>query len=81
MPIALKVLAMTVVCAALVSGCGKKGVLEAPSAEAKEEKTGDKKDGEKKDKVTYTVGKEKENKSSQYPTGEHRPFILDGLLR
>ncbi|MBC8050592.1 MAG: hypothetical protein H7X92_10670 [Chitinophagales bacterium] len=81
-----------------LAGCGKKGTLEAPSAEAKSEKKDgeEKADGEKgkkKQDTASSVGKGSatvigkgsgtgkiENKPSQYPTGPHRPFILDGLL-
>lgn len=73
-----------------LAGCGKKGTLEAPSAVEKSE-GGEKADGQKgksKQDVT-TAGKDGatgfgkgggSNKPNQYPTGPHRPFILDGLL-
>ncbi len=65
----------------ILTGCGKKGTLETPSSEVKSEEK--KADGEKVkniDKTASTVGKEKENKPGQWPTGPHKPFILDSLL-
>ncbi len=75
------ILAVSVLSLAL-TGCGKKGTLESPSSEVKsEEKTAEGEKGKKnKEKTASTVGKEKENKPSQWPTGPHKPFILDSLL-
>ncbi|MDX2265487.1 MAG: lipoprotein [Hyphomicrobiales bacterium] len=78
---ALSTLFAVIVLASGLAGCGKKGSLETPSAEAKTEEKSDGEKGKGKEKTASTIGKEKENKPSQWPTGPHKPFILDGLLR
>lgn len=68
-------------CATLaVSACGKRGALEPPGSDdgtsvsgGKKKHAGDPKD--KKDKEGYVHSKADEDPS------QHRPFILDGLLR
>ena len=60
-----------------VSACGKRGALEPPAY------NGD--DGQsKKPATTSKVTKDKEGYYRAKPadqTAEHRPFVLDGLLR
>lgn len=78
-------LVMAVLAAAL-SGCGKKGPLEAPNSAAMNgeegESSGPKQKPSNKIAAAPTMtGNDKNNSPRQAPMGEHDPFILDGLLR
>jgi predicted small lipoprotein YifL len=71
----LKLVAVLVLTTLAVSACGKRGALEPPPSE----------DGtvqKKPKKGSGNVAKDKEGYLSSKPaTEEHRPFVLDGLLR
>lgn len=71
----LKLVAVLVFATLAVSACGKRGALEPPPNE----------DGtvqKKANKKAGPVAKDKEGYLSSRPsTEEHRPFVLDGLLR
>ena len=61
-------------CATLaLSACGKRGALEPPPGD----------NGEPATRVKHSGGtkKDKEGYVHSRSSGEHRPFVLDGLLR
>jgi predicted small lipoprotein YifL len=66
----LKLMTILICATMAVSACGKRGALEPPPSEDGTPAAKDKK-----------VKKSKDGYGNSQPAGEHKPFVLDGLLR